>query len=58
MNRKKFIDTFLRAALLAGLAFLLFSLGRKASAANNCSSCPGKGICNGQSDCSLFLKNK
>jgi hypothetical protein len=44
--------------LLFGLLVLVAVVtGSKVVAGTNCSSCPGKGICAGESDCSKFLND-
>jgi len=40
------------------LAFIVIILGRRISTTNDCSNCPGKGICKGDVDCSKYLQGK
>jgi len=40
------------------LALIAVSLGRRISTSNDCSNCPGLGICKGEADCSKFLAAK
>jgi putative flippase GtrA len=55
MNRNEFIQRIIRYLLFGLLAFIALFAGSKAVTEANCSSCPGKGICTGKSDCSIFL---
>jgi hypothetical protein len=55
MNRADFFKRLLRFILLGILAVIAIILGNKAVTGTNCNSCPGKGICKGESDCSKFL---
>ena len=54
MNRNDFLKKIIRAMLLALIALLVFGLGNRIATARDCSSCPGKGICNGETDCNNF----
>jgi hypothetical protein len=54
IDRKEFLNRFARMMLLALLGALSVILGRKAVSGTDCSSCPGKGICLGESDCSTY----
>jgi len=33
---------------------MVFALGNKIVSAKSCSECPGKGICNGKTDCDKY----
>jgi len=55
MNRAEFFKKIIRYTLVIILAAVAFVLGSRSVSANNCSGCPGIGICNGESDCSKFL---
>jgi hypothetical protein len=55
MNRSEFLRKLIRYILFIILAGIAVILGSKAVTGNNCSSCPGNGICNGESDCSIYL---
>jgi hypothetical protein len=56
MNRNDFINKLFRYLLLALLAVIAAIAGSRATLASDCSSCPGKGVCRGESDCSAYLK--
>lgn len=55
MDRIDFFRKLVRYLLLMLLAIIAIALGNRAVVENNCSACPGKGICNGESDCSKYL---
>ena len=55
MNRIDFFRKLIKYMLLVLLAVIAIVLGNKVVTGNNCSSCPGSGICKGESDCSNFL---
>jgi hypothetical protein len=57
MNRTEFVKSAIRYLLLVVLAGIAILLGSKAVTGSNCSSCPGKGICIGESDCSKYLSD-
>lgn len=54
MRREDFFKKILRLALLAILALIAFTLGGRVVTGQDCSSCPGKGVCNGETDCSKY----
>jgi hypothetical protein len=54
MTRIDFIRKIIRLGLLAVLSIMAFALGNKVVSANDCSGCPGKGICKGESDCENY----
>jgi hypothetical protein len=54
MNRNDFLKKIIRGILLALMALLVFGLGNRIAAARDCSTCPGKGICSGETDCNKF----
>lgn len=56
IRRDEFIKKVIQASLLALLALGAIILGGKAVNSGNCSACPGKGLCNGESDCAIFRK--
>jgi hypothetical protein len=58
LNRADFLKNIIRIIMGSLLAFIAIALGRKISTLNDCSSCPGQGICRGESDCSRFLAEK
>jgi hypothetical protein len=53
-TRSDFLNKLLRVLLVAFLAFLSLTLGSKAVNGKDCSSCPGNGICGGETDCSKY----
>jgi hypothetical protein len=55
LTRTEFINKLVRAGLFILLAIIVFALGSKVVTGKDCSLCPGKGICAGESDCSIFL---
>ena len=55
MSRIEFLKKVIRYILFGLLSIVAVITGTRSVAANNCSSCPGKGICKGESDCSTFL---
>jgi hypothetical protein len=57
MKRGEFIKKAIRYILLGLLTGITLLLGSKAVTGADCSSCPGKGICDGESDCSRYLSN-
>jgi hypothetical protein len=54
LTRTEFLKKAIRGLLIAFLAFLALTLGSKAVKGNDCSSCPGNGICKGETDCSKY----
>jgi len=56
MDRIDFIRKLIRYLLFGLLALMAAVTGSKVVASSDCSNCPGKGICAGESDCSTFLK--
>lgn len=56
MKREDFIKNIIRYILFGMLAFIVVFVGNKAVASSDCTSCPGKGMCSGEIDCSKFLK--
>jgi hypothetical protein len=55
MNRNEFIKKVIRYILFALLAIAAAITGSKVAIGADCTTCPGKGICNGEADCSTFL---
>jgi len=55
MNRNDFLIKLTRYLLLMMMAIIAFALGNKVVKASDCSGCPGKGICKGESDCNKYL---
>jgi len=59
MNRNDFLRRAVRYLLFGLLAFMAAITGSRAVVKGvECSSCPGKGICAGETDCSTFLSDK
>jgi hypothetical protein len=58
MNRIEFVKKIIRYLLFGLLGGIAFLTGSRIAAGSDCSSCPGKGICVGESDCSTFLSDK
>jgi hypothetical protein len=54
MTRNEFLKSLGRYILLMLIAVIAISLGKKIAPGNVCSSCPGKGICNGKTDCKKY----
>jgi hypothetical protein len=55
MNRIEFIKKVIRYLLFGFLAGIALLTGHRIVTGANCSSCPGKGICSGETDCSTYL---
>lgn len=54
MNRFDFIRKLVRYLLLGLIVLIVLALGKKIVTGKDCSVCPGKGICRGETDCSKF----
>jgi hypothetical protein len=54
MTRNELIKRLVRYILLLLIAIIAISLGKKVAGANECSTCPVKGICNGKTDCKKY----
>lgn len=54
MTRIEFFKKLMRFTLLAIIGLLVLALSRKIITGKDCSICPGKGICRGETDCSKF----
>jgi hypothetical protein len=55
MERKEFLMKLMRYLLFGLLALVAAITGGRTVSGSDCSVCPGKGICKGESDCSRFL---
>ena len=55
VSRKEFLSKGIRYILFLALALVAVILGTRSSLASDCSACPGKGICSGETDCTKFL---
>jgi hypothetical protein len=58
MKRNEFLRKIIRYLLFGILAVITFLLASRAVTGSSCSSCPGKGICSGEVDCSKYLSAK
>jgi hypothetical protein len=58
MNRTEFLNKAIRFLLFGLLALIAVLTGSRAVTGNDCSACPGKGICRGDTDCTIFLSEK
>jgi len=58
LTRQEFLKKLISGILAASLAFLAFSLGSKTVRGNECTTCPGNGICGGKTDCNKYLIGK
>lgn len=54
MSRNDFFWKLGRYILLLLMAFIAIALGGKVATAKDCSVCPGKGICKGETDCNKY----
>lgn len=54
MNRNDFIKKLMRYGLLALLTLIVFVLGSRVVTGKDCSACPGKGVCKGETDCNKY----
>ena len=58
MNRNEFFVKVIRFLLFGFLAAIIAITGKRVITGNECASCPGNGICSGETDCSQFLSEK
>jgi hypothetical protein len=54
MTRNELLKRLGRYILLMLIAIIAISLGKKISGANDCTTCAGKGVCNGKTDCNKY----
>jgi hypothetical protein len=54
MTRNELIKRLGRYILLLFIAVIAFSLGKKVAGENKCTTCAGKGICTGNTDCNKY----
>jgi hypothetical protein len=54
MDRIDFLRKLIRYILILLIGVIVFALGNKVVTGKDCSVCPGKGICNGETDCSKY----
>jgi len=55
LTRPEFITRLTRVLLAALLAIIALVLGSRTVRGDKCSGCPGRGACNGESDCTTYL---
>jgi len=53
-KRKDFITKLIQAGLFGVLILITFLLGSKVVSGKDCTTCPGNGICSGETDCSKY----
>jgi hypothetical protein len=58
MKRVEFINKAIRYLLFGLLAGIALITGSRIATGTDCSSCPGKGICSGESECSTYLSDR
>jgi hypothetical protein len=58
MRRSEFLKKVVRYILFGSLALIAFLTGSRVVSGSECTACPGKGICKGESDCSIFLSDR
>lgn len=58
ISRNNFLKKIGRLLLLSVLAAVALILGNRITSVNNCDSCPGRGLCKGENDCSNYLSGK
>jgi hypothetical protein len=58
MNRVTFIEKLIRFILFGLLAMFAIVLSGRTVNNSDCSSCPGNGICKGETDCTNFVNDK
>ena len=54
MSRNELLKKLGRYLLLIFIAIIVISLGKKIAGGSDCTACPGKGICNGKTDCNKY----
>jgi len=54
MNRIDFFRKLIRYILLLLMGVIVMALGNKVVTGKDCSECPGKGVCNGETDCNKY----
>jgi hypothetical protein len=54
MTRNDFVRKLIRVGLLVLLALIVFVLKERIVPGENCSGCPGNGICSGKKDCQKY----
>lgn len=57
-TRKDFVTKLVQAGLLGILLLITWLLGSRVVTGNDCSACPGKGVCLGETDCNNYLIGK
>lgn len=56
MTRNEFINRFMRYLLFMLLGAVAIIAGSRVTGRADCSSCPGKNICTGKSDCATYMR--
>ena len=57
VTRGEFVRGLIRILMVSVLAFIAVALGARAvTGKQNCSGCPGKGVCGGEADCNTYRK--
>lgn len=55
VTRGEFVRGLIRILMISVLAFIAVALGTRAvTGKQDCSGCPGKGLCGGEDDCKKF----
>jgi hypothetical protein len=54
MSRFDFFRKLIRYLLLLLMGIIVIALGNRIVTGKDCSECPGKGICNGKTDCDKY----
>lgn len=54
MSRIDFFRKLIRYILLLLMGVIVIALGNRVVTGKDCSVCPGKGICNGETDCNKY----
>lgn len=54
MSRTDFFRKLIRYILLLLMGVIVIALGNRVVTGKDCSVCPGKGICNGETDCNKY----
>ena len=59
VTRGEFVRGIIRILMVSVLAFIAVSLGSRAvTGEQDCSGCPGKGVCGGEEDCKKFSRSR
>jgi hypothetical protein len=55
ITRSVFLKRMIQVILASVLGLIALVLGERVVTGNDCSGCPGNGICRGETDCTVFL---